>query len=348
MLATIIIFILILGLLIFVHETGHFLAARAAGIKVEEFAFGFPPRLWGHRKGETVYAINLIPLGGYVKLLGEHEDSTDPRSFHKASVWARLGVILAGVVMNLLLAVIVIWIGFMVGMAPLVSDPATFGGNHQTEIVISGIVPGSAADHGGIRPADVLVGYSSIAAFQQFAHDHLGQTAVITVRRSGKTLTLPINLGTSSTAPVGVALTDVTQIRLPPGPALRASFIETGRTIVVSVDFLKHFFSQLFEHAQVSQGISGPVGIYQITSISVKLGISFVLQLLAALSLSLALFNILPIPPLDGGGIILLILEKTIHKKATRELAQNVLYILGLIFVVGLIILATYQDIIHL
>lgn len=348
MLLTIVVFVIILGLLIFVHEAGHFFAARLSGIKVEEFAFGFPPRIWGRKKGETVYAINAIPLGGYVKLLGENDDSTDPRSFHKAPVWARLAVIVAGVVMNLILAVVVLWLGFMIGMSPLVSNPADLGGTQQPELVVSGVIADSAAAHAGLKQADVLINYTSIAAFQQFAHDHLGQATTIQVRRGGKDINVPITLGTKSDAPVGVALTLVTKVKLPAGKALRASFIEAGKTIKVSGVFLKNFFSQLFIHAKVSEGISGPVGIYQVTGVSIKLGFSFVLQLLAALSLSLALFNILPIPPLDGGGIILLIIEKTVSKKTTRERLQNALYVVGLVFVVGLILLATYQDIIHL
>ncbi len=346
---TAIVFILILGILIFVHEAGHFLAARASGVKVEEFAFGFPPRLWSRKVGETTYAINLIPLGGYVKLLGEHDDdSSDPRSFHKAPVWARITVILAGVVMNLVLAVLVLWIGFMIGMSPLVSSPSSFGGQQQSEIVISGIMPDSAAAKAGLKQADGLVGFTTVEDFQKFAHEHIGQSTTIKVRRGSTTIDVPITLGTKADAPVGVALTSVTKVKLPVGKAFRASLTETGKTIVVSASFLKNFFSGLFMRAEVSEGISGPVGIYQVTGISIKLGVSFVLQLLAGLSLSLALFNVLPIPPLDGGGIMLLILEKTIRKKALRESIQNALYLIGLVFVLGLIILATYQDIIRL
>ena len=136
LLLTIISFIIILGLLIFVHEFGHFISAKLSGVKVEEFAFGFKPKIFSIKKGETTYSLNLIPIGGYVQMLGEEEESKSPRSFGMQSVSKRLIIIVAGVVMNFVLAILVLTIGFMIGMAPIVSDPSTLAGNKQSELLL--------------------------------------------------------------------------------------------------------------------------------------------------------------------------------------------------------------------
>ena len=128
MLLTIITFIIILGLLIFVHEFGHFIVAKLAKVKVEEFAFGFPPMLFSIKRGETRYSLNAIPLGGYVKLFGEEEDTDQQGSFHSKSVFSRAGIVIAGIFMNFVLAIVLMTIGFSIGMTPLVSDPETLSG----------------------------------------------------------------------------------------------------------------------------------------------------------------------------------------------------------------------------
>ncbi len=348
MFVTLAVFIGILGLLIFVHEAGHFLAARAAGIKVEEFAFGFPPRLWAWQRGETRYALNALPIGGYVKLLGEDGGSGDPRSFGKQTVRKRLTVVVAGVVMNFLLAILVLWIGFGIGMVPIVTDPAQLGGEQSSRVIITGVQPGSPAAVSGLEAGDILEGYHNPEALQEFTRSHVGQSIQLSVRRGASVSEKTITLGTDPTAPLGVGIFQLTKIKLGFFGALRAAVIETGRTVSATVLFLGHFFSQLFSTGTVTDGVSGPVGIYQVTGQAVHLGFTYVLQLLAVLSINLGLLNILPFPALDGGRGLFILLEGIIRRKVVRDEIEAAIHAVGFLLLLVLIGLITYKDIVGL
>lgn len=339
-----VIFLVILGILIGIHELGHFAAAKLAKIKVEEFAFGFPPRLWAKQIGETRYAINLLPLGGYVKLLGEDGTSKDPRAFGQQSIPVRLVVILAGVFMNLVLAVVLLWVGFMIGMVPVVSDPADLGGAQQAQILITGVRAGSAAEQAGIEATDIVEGFATPDDVKQFTRDHAGETVPLTVRRGSEVTVKQVTLAADQDAPLGVGLQQVTKVKLGPIGALRAAFIETGRAIAATFDFIVDLFGKLFSKGELADGVSGPVGIYKATGFVVKLGFTYVLQLMAGLSIALALFNVLPIPLLDGGGVLFLLLEKVVRKERVRENIQIGLQLFGLALLLLLFILVTYRD----
>lgn len=348
MLITLIVFIVILGILIFVHEAGHFVAARLAKIKVEEFAFGFPPRLLSWKRGETRYALNLLPIGGYVKLLGEDGDSPDPRSFGKQPVLTRLTVVVAGVLMNFLLAIVVLWIGFGIGMVPIVSNPAELGGVQSSRVIITGIAPDSPAATSDLRAGDILEGYGTPLALQEYTRSHIGETVTLTIDRDGTLITKSVTLGTDATAPLGVGIYQLTKVKLGFFGALRAAVLETGRTMSTTFLFLGQFFTQLFTTGTVADGVSGPVGIYQVTGQAVNLGLTYVLQLLAVLSINLGLLNILPFPALDGGRGLFIALEGIIRRKVVREELEAAIHAIGFFLLLGLIALITYKDIIHL
>src|SRR3990167_5419146 len=157
----VLIFIIILAVLIFVHELGHFLAARATGIQVEEFAIGFPPKIISYLKNGTRYCINLFPLGGYVKLLGEMGESRDHNAFVNKPVGSRLLVVVAGVLMNVILAVILLTIGFMIGMVPMQLNPADLGGEQTPQVYAVEVIAGSAPAKAGVRQGDQIVGFES-------------------------------------------------------------------------------------------------------------------------------------------------------------------------------------------
>lgn len=340
-----VIFLLVLGVLIGIHELGHFVAAKLCGIKVEEFAFGFPPRLWSKQIGETRYALNLLPLGGYVKLLGEDGGSKDPRSFGQQPAWKRLIVILAGVFMNLVLAVLALWIGFMVGMVPIVSNPADLGGAQTSEVLITAVRDGSPAQKAQIEPTDVLIGFVSPDDVKAFTKEHAGETVELKLRHQGEAITRQVTLDTNSETPLGVGLQQITQVKLGFFGAFRAAIIETGRAIQVTGAFIAGLFVKLFSSGQLIEGVSGPVGIYKATGFVVKLGFTYVLQLVAGLSIALALFNVVPIPLLDGGGVLFLLLEKTVKKQKVRENIQVGLQLAGLVILLLLFVLVTYRDI---
>ncbi|MEK7461052.1 MAG: site-2 protease family protein [Patescibacteria group bacterium] len=348
MFLTILVFVIILGLLIFVHEWGHFLLARATGIKVEEFAFGFPPRLLAWKRGETEYALNLLPFGGYVRLLGEDGKSNDPRAFNRQSVLKRLGVVVAGVFMNLVLAVIVFWVGFTIGMVPVVSQPADLGGSQAPQLFVVGIVKDSAAEAIGLLQFDIIQGFGSSDELRLYTQSQAGQEITLTIIREGQEMTKQVTLGSDASGPLGVYTQQVTKVKLGFFGAGRAAFIETGKTVVATFHFLGNFFSQLVSRGQVAEGVTGPVGIFRITGQTVQLGFTYVLQLLGILSVNLALLNILPIPALDGGRGLFVVLEGIVRRKVVREEIEGVIHAVGFILLLALILFITYSDIVNL
>lgn len=348
MLLSTVVFVLLLVVLVLIHELGHFLAARAAGIRVEEFAFGFPPRLVSFVKNKTRYAINLIPIGGYVKLYGEETKKDSPDAYSAKSVWIRLGVVLAGVVMNLVLAVVAFWIGFQIGMVPVISDPASLGGEQSGQVVITQVDPAGAAAAAGLAPGDQLPDFVSVSSIQEFSRTHQGETVELAYVRDGVPATTSVTLPTGDETPLGVGLFELVEVKLGPLAALRAATIETGKTVVATVDFLGDFFGRLLVKGEVLEGVSGPVGIYSVTDQAVKLGVSYVIQILAILSVNLALLNILPFPALDGGRALFLVIESIARKKVVRDEIEGVIHMVGFVLLLILIALVTYRDILRL
>jgi len=356
---TIILFIFILGLLVFVHEMGHFIAAKLSKIKVEEFAFGFPPKIWSKQKGETVYAINAIPIGGYVKMLGESEESQSKRSFSRKSPGTRAFVSVAGVIMNFLLAWLILTIGFAIGMAPLVSTPDSIPGKKiSTSIVVADVTKGSSADVAGLKPGDDLISASvageKVTEFDlaksvtDYTTTHLGKKVEIVYKRDNQEKLAETTLSSDPTSPLGISMVDNSIIRTAwywsPVVALR----EIVRIIKINLVFLKSFFAQLFSSGQISKDVGGPVAIYIFTGMAAKAGAMVVLQFIGILSISLALINILPFPALDGGRLLFIVLEKIFRKKVVTESVENIIHMVGFALIIIFAIVVTYKDVVNL
>jgi regulator of sigma E protease len=351
MLLTIIVFIVILGLLIFVHEAGHFIAAKIAKVKVDEFAFGFPPRIVSIKRGETRYSINAIPLGGYVRLYGEEEEIKKPHSFFGRPVGYRIFIVTAGVLMNFILAIILMTIGFTVGMTPLVSDPATLSGTKKSQVMIVYVEPSSAAAKLGLAQGDILNGFSSPTDLQQFTQSHLGETVNLSITQGGKTENLTTQLSSDKNAPLGVGIVSITTVKQNVLTAFWTSIKETGKVIATLFVFLWTIIKSVFTtgHAgQAAEGVVGPVGLFNFTSQALKIGWIYVLQLVALLSINLGIINILPFPALDGGKVLFLALEGIFRKKVIRQEVENIIHLVGFALLIILILAITYRDIIHL
>lgn len=353
---TIIVFIIVLGLLIFSHEFGHFISAKLSGIKVEEFAFGFPPTIWKKKKGDTVYMINSLPLGGYVKMLGEEENVNNPRSYSSQPTRKKIFVVVAGVMMNLVLAWLLLSAGFAIGMAPILSEPNQINGKIiKSSVIVAEVVAGSAADKAGLKVEDQIEYFVSaegtktpIIAGQDltnFTTSHKNQTISIVIKRTGVESTLSAKLSDDATQPLGISSINNTVVRVPVYYALVAGAIETGKVFKLTFDFLAGFFKNLFTTGQVEKGVGGPVAIYVYTGMAVKLGVMAVLQFIAILSVNLALINILPLPALDGGKILFIILRKIFGKRFIAEKIENYIHTGGLIALFILIALVTIKDI---
>lgn len=351
------VFIVVLSLLIFVHELGHFVVAKLSGVKVEEFAFGFPPRLISVKRGETNYSINLIPIGGYVKMLGEDGGTEDPRAFSSKSVGKRLAVVVAGVTMNIILAVILITIGFSIGMSPLQSTPSQLGGQQKSITLIAGVEKNSPASRAGLELGDkvqsVKIGeqedtINSIKDLQLITQNNKGQEIIINLQREAKDLSLRVELGNDKT-PLGVGLVEDTTVKLPILKAFRAGIIETGKSIVAIVMFVVALIGGLFHGgSKIGNEVGGPVAVYSFTSEAVKLGFAYVLQLTALLSINLAVLNILPIPALDGGRGLFILLEGIFGKKVINQDTEGIVHAIGFVILIILIIVISIHDVMRL
>jgi len=350
MFLTIIIFIAILAILILIHEFGHFLVAKLMGVKVEEFAFGFPPRLLSKKYHGTRYSLNLIPLGGYVTLFGENEDIKAPGSYFSKKVWQKILIVVAGVVMNFILGILVLAIGFTIGMTPLVSDPATLTGQKTSQVMIVEIKPDSAAAKAGLTVGDVVKGYNNPSELSEFTKSHAGQTVELQIEKNGEKQNVQVVLSEGE-APLGVGTISLTKVKQPFYRALVTATIEVGRSIGAIVVVLGSIIKSLFTTGSAGEagaGVVGPIGIYNFTSSALQVGWIYILQLLAILSINLGLINILPFPALDGGKILFLGLEGIFRKKLVRQEVENLIHTIGFVILIVFILAITLRDIIHL
>lgn len=345
---TLLAFLIILGLLIFVHEAGHFIVAKLSGIKVEEFAFGFPPRIFCVKRGETKYCINAIPFGGYVKMLGEEKDSDSPRAFNKKKPGIRLMIVVAGVVMNFLLAGIIFSVGYMVGMSPIRLNPDELGGRQTHQVVIAQIAENSAAKTAGIKVGDIVLGYDSVGAFSEFTRKNHGATVPVSVLREGEITDLSVTLSQDESAPLGVGIVDIPVVQLPFFKAIYFGFKEMILTTGYIFILLYGFFVKLFSSGQVAGDVAGPVGIFNITGQAVRMGLAYLLQLAAILSINLGIINILPFPALDGGRAFLIGLEGIFRRRVIRSEIENTLHFVGFAILILLIAAITVREVIAL
>ncbi len=358
MILTIIVFLLVIGILVVVHEFGHFIVAKLTGVKVEEFAIGFPPRLFSFKKGETEYSINAIPLGGYVKMLGELEHSASKRAFENKTPSKRFWISIAGVLMNIFLAWFVLSIGFAVGMSPIVSSPDSIPGEKlSSEIILADVTKNSPADKAGIEVEDVVISatsdgiftsFSSLDQFDKYNTNHKNKTVTYVLKRDDQTISKEVKLSNDNDAQLGVAMVEKAEVRVLWYKAPYVALRETVKIIDLTFEFLGSFFAGLFTHGKIAEGVGGPIAIYTFTGLAVKAGIMVLLQFVALLSINLALINILPFPALDGGRLVFIILEKIYGKRVIKEKVENIIHTIGFGFLILLMIAITYKDIIGL
>ncbi len=343
---SIVLFILIFGLIIFLHELGHFLVAKREGMRVKEFAFGFPPRLFSKKRGETRFSLNLLPLGGYVSILGEDEESQAAGSFVQKSPWARLRVILAGVTMNIVLAWLLLVVWFWVApLAPKVDA-----------VAVAAVLEGSVAEEIGLAVNDFIVSgngteFHSDEQLAEFTSEHRGDTVNFLIRRNGSEFTVPATLASEATAsPLGVSVVDigegVPEVEWWQAPWL--ALVEMANVTLLTLSFLGSLFLKLFglgpEGVSV-EAVSGPVGIFVFLKQTLTLGAPFVLRYAALISLAVAIFNLLPFPALDGGRAIFLLYEGLTGKRALSQTVEGWIHTIGFGLLLLLIVVVTYFDI---
>ncbi len=375
MLITIISFLVILTVLVFVHELGHFLAARKFGATAEEFGIGFPPRLFAWYKSsaggwkcvwwnkeitdaiDTIYSINLIPIGGFVKIKGENgEGKNDAGSFASKPIWQRTIMLSAGVVMNVLLAAIIISFNLMVGSPQVVEGNNVSGATvSNRSIQIMEVVAGSPAERAGLKTGDKIesIGgqtFENYSQLQDFVGDKAGKTLEYVITRGGEHLTLgivPEIMKDTDRAGVGIAIAETALVRYPWYTAIVEGVKLTGVLIWAIIVGFYELLVRLFSGAGVGADISGPVGIAVLTGQVASLGFTYLLQFAALLSLNLAVINFLPFPALDGGRVLFLIIEK-IKGGPIKQRTEAIIHNVGFMILIGLILVVTFKDIFKL
>lgn len=361
MFTSIIIFILTLLVLVIIHESGHFLIAKKFGIKVLEFGFGIPPRVWGKKIGETVYSINWLPFGGFVRLLGEDEESPlknkkgikNGRDFRAKPVGKRIIVVIAGVVMNLLLAWILFYI-VIIGQDFNIIYPVPVQG-----VFIADVEKGFPAEDVGIKKGDKLLSVDNqsttdIEKARQLIKSKKGGTVTLTLADSDGN-----NIRNVNVTPKKVENDVLIGVIFSPIPFRQyTTFSEKLFSgITYSWDLTRLTFSgfgtlinQLFtgNFGQVSKSVTGPVGMATITNEILSSGGTAVifpyLWFVGIISLTLSIFNVLPIPALDGGRLLFLVIE-AITRKKVKEDVERMVHQVGFLILLALAILVTYSDI---
>jgi len=374
MFTTAIVFIFILSILVFIHELGHFTAARLFGVRVEEFGFGLPPRIWGKKIKETIYSLNWLPIGGFVKLAGEDESQkflfTQKNAKHL--FWARskkvrAAILLAGVTMNFLLAVGITTYLLTQGIQEvsgrvhveqvMPGSPAEKAGLQKNDVIINIIYPANVDVLGGYTPnketelaptegKKIVVPKDLIDTVKA----HTGETVTFTVRRGSQTLEIPLvprKDYPKGEGPTGIAISDL-ETRVYPWS--QAPWMATKINVTRAWEMLAGIgglIARLVRLQPVGSDVAGPIGIAQVTGQAVKFGWKAVLEFMSILSLNLAVLNILPIPALDGGRLMFVVFEKILGRKVKPAFEQST-HQIGMIVLFILILLISINDILKL
>jgi len=354
MILTIIIFLIMLSALVLVHEVGHFITARRLGLEVEEFGFGFPPRVWGMKRGRTTYSLNLIPIGGFVKIKGESgEDANARDSFASQSPGARSVVVLAGVVMNILLAFVLLSVAFGIGTSQIIDDGLPSSAHvRDAHIEILSVLKGSPADKAGILSGDTLATidgqtFASYRDVQAYIKLHSDRSLVIKITRNDNDIeksVTPKILDEAKGPALGVRLAVVGTVSYSFFSAIGQGIYATGMFLKEIVLAFSLLLVGLFRGIKPTVDVAGPVGVAVLTGEAASRGIAFFLQFAAMLSLNLAVVNALPIPALDGGRFVFIVIEKIRGRAITRRI-ETAIHNVGFLLLMLLVLVVTVRDV---
>jgi regulator of sigma E protease len=367
--------LLIIGLLLFVglvvvHEFGHFIAARRNGVDVEEFGIGFPPRAWAKKtKGGFDFSINWLPIGGFVKLKGESDAAKEPGTFGAAPTWSKAKIMLAGVFMNLVIAFGLLTVLGWVGMPQLIDNQFTVASDTKilrNDVLVGYIEKNSPAAKAGLAPRDRLISLggeganrtaiTNAATLPDVTKKYAGQTVIITYERDGKQQETTVALRSAKTVNdskktdspkgyLGLSPTEFTMTRSTwSAPVQAAGLIAqfTGATFQGLGTAVAAVFQG--EGSKAAEQVSGPVGIVVLLKEGSLLGVQFVLLIIAIISLTLAIMNVLPIPALDGGRLYMLLLSRLFGKELSQEMEERIVGA-SFVFLLFLIVLITIVDV---
>lgn len=344
--------------LVTLHEFGHFIMAKKFGVKVEEFGIGYPPRIIGKKIGETIYSLNLLPFGAFVRMPGEIGQLEDYASFSKKPIWQRVIIVLAGVISFWIIAAVLFSIVIGIGAPTAISDSET--GVLNPRVQIASVAKDSPANGAGLKAGDNIIEIRNFTGdsekidktkdLQNFINNNRGQQLTVTVER-GKEVFNVVMLSRENPpageGSFGVGLVRVAIKKYPwwqtPWRGILATINLTGAVIAGYAQAITNIFNRLPSGVE----LTGPVGIVSLFTQVSKLGISYFLQFVGMVAVYVAIFNVLPIPSVDGGKLIFLIIE-AIRKKPVSQKAEQ--YVTTFFFSILLLIMAlvTVRDVIKL
>jgi len=345
---TLIVAFLCLIALMIIHEFGHFIVAKKFGVRVDEFGVGYPPRIFGKKIGDTIYSINWLPLGAFVRIYGEEGGVDDYRSFISLKIWQRVLIVIGGVAAFWIVAIIIFSIVFGMGADLPVGDQDVQGmSNAQVKVVT--VSPNSPAEQAGLKIKDTIEAVkvdnfitqiNKIADFQKITNDNKGKEITMLIKRNGEALNFnlvprvnpPVSEGS-----VGVGLERMATLikKYPFYEAPIQGIIFTWKTTVSGVVGLYSVFADFFSGKGVPQGaeLAGPLGITIFLANAASYGPGFFLYLIGAISVLIAIFNLFPIPALDGGKLIFLAIEKIMKKPVPAKIEQNITVIFFILLI---------------
>ena len=354
-LSIITVFLSLTGLMV-LHEFGHFIIAKKYGVKVEEFGLGYPPRLFGKKIGETLYSVNLIPFGAFVKLFGEEKEVKDKRSFTGRPIWQRAFIVLGGVLSFWIIAAILLSLVVFIGAPYEISDEEA-GVLRDPRVQIIAVSANSPAQGAGLQVGDTIreikienveySGINKVKEVQDILQKGRGKEIILTTERGNKMIESSV-LSRENPPPeegaVGIGLARTAIKSSPwykaPWLGIKATF---NTTFLVILGWYQ-VIAKLFAAEPTGVQFLGPVGIFDIMRQRSEMGINYYLHFIAIISIYLAVFNLLPIPALDGGKLLFLGIEKIKKRPVSPEFEQKITTVFFLLLI-SLMILVTIKDI---
>ena len=353
----------ILVLLIVTHELGHFVAAKFFGVRVDEFGVGYPPRAFTFGTwGGTEYTLNWIPFGGFVRLYGEDADARGKGSFIEAARWKQATILVAGVAMNALMAWLLFSVSLYIGI-PQVIDTGTTAPPRDARLEVSDVVAGSPASAAGIVAGDTIVSmadqdgiapvmltpesvsdYVKVRGGKQIMLEYLHADATSTVTVIPANAVIP---GSAATPALGVGLVEVSKVAFPWRQALLHGIGNTGYAFKTIGSSLWQLLAGVSRGTADLQDVVGPVGLFSVVGDALQNGPGTVLALAGFIAVNLAIINLIPIPALDGGRLLVVAIE-AVTRRAAPKLFIQVLNTVGIALIIILMITVTYHDIARL
>ncbi len=361
---SILLFFLILIVLVVVHELGHFLIAKWSGIEVKEFGFGFPPRIFGRMWRGTLYSINWIPFGGFVKIFGEDPEELPTTEEEKAKHFSfkprpiQAAVLVAGVTFNMLFAWLLISLGFITGLPSSVGAP-TSGQVQDAKVVITEVVKDSPAEKAGLKVGDAIlslqasnqkIDHFTVQGVQEFIGSHGDQTVQVQYKRgeqSGTLSVIPKQGIVQGKSAIGIAMDMIGIVKLPFLSALAEGASLAGYIFKnVALGLATFIWNAVTFRAHFSD-VTGPVGIVGLVGSARQLGFAYILSLAAFISINLAVINLLPFPALDGARLVFVAIEAIIRRPINPRVA-NMINTIGFFVLIALMLVVTLHDIVKL